>query len=241
MNKNRAKNSSSILPKLNALLIVGLAIFGGFFFYKYQQVKEDTPKTQQEIAEDLVREVGRIYELPTDETPEVATIEDISKLSGQAFFERAENGDKILIYQEAKQAFLYRESTKKVINAGPVAVSQQSEGLEAAGDQTETAEPQQEQVESTQQATTDAKVLISAPSDSLVSLSNQLADLISGGDVDTITNSTAGSNRIVVVNTDYLALATSIQDELGVSYGIDTTPSDSESEEPVDIIIFSTD
>lgn len=235
-----AKTSRSTLQILNGVIIAGLIAFGGFFFYKYQQVKEDAPKSQEQIVNELIKEVGKIYELPTGETPEVATIQDVDKLSGQAFFERAQEGDKLLIYQEAKQAFLYRESTKKVINAGPVAVSEQSEGLESVSTPSQDTTEQKEETEAAVPAAEGAKITLAAKTDSLVELSNQLSSTLAGGDISTITNSTVTSNRILVINSSFAELASDIQAELGPTYEIDTNPSDSEKLEPADIIVFST-
>ena len=58
--------------------------------------------------------------LPTGETPTIATVTDASKLKDQAFFTNAVTGDKVLIYTNAKKAFLYRPSTNKIINIAPV-------------------------------------------------------------------------------------------------------------------------
>ena len=58
-------------------------------------------------------------ELP-QEVPTVATVSDVSKLKNQAFFANAKNGDKVLIYQNAKKAILYRPSSNKIVEFGPI-------------------------------------------------------------------------------------------------------------------------
>jgi hypothetical protein len=62
--------------------------------------------------------VGRLYELP-DEAPTLATIVDKEQLQGQEFFNRSQNGDKVLIFPQAKKAILYRPSTKKIVEVAP--------------------------------------------------------------------------------------------------------------------------
>ena len=64
----------------------------------------------------LVDKVSLLTALPTDETPTVATVTDITKLQGQPFFAKAQNGDKVLIYTKNKKAILYRETTNEIIN-----------------------------------------------------------------------------------------------------------------------------
>lgn len=58
------------------------------------------------------------------EEPTIATITDREKLKDQAFFARAENGDKVLIYAQAKKAFLYSVKTGKVLEIAPVNIGQ---------------------------------------------------------------------------------------------------------------------
>lgn len=74
----------------------------------------------------MVEEVGKIYALPKDETPTIATVIDKEKLKDQPFFANAQNGDKILIYTKAKKAIVYRPKEKVIVNAGPIALDQKS-------------------------------------------------------------------------------------------------------------------
>ncbi len=78
----------------------------------------------QKDAQNLVDEVGKYIDLPGDETPTIATVSDAEKLKGQAFFAKAQNGDKVMFYTKAKKAFLYRPSTKKIIDVAPLSVGQ---------------------------------------------------------------------------------------------------------------------
>lgn len=102
----------------------------GFFFWQYTHLKNGS--STQETTQRLVSKVGAIYELPSDEQPTVAQVQDKEKLKDQTFFAKAQNGDYILIFTNAKLALLYREKSHKLINVGPIALP---EG-QAAGVQT---------------------------------------------------------------------------------------------------------
>lgn len=73
-------------------------------------------------AEDIVQRVGRHYVLPDDEEPTIATIEDKTKVKTE-FFRAAKNGDKLLVYSNAKKAIIYRPTLDRIIEVGPVSIA----------------------------------------------------------------------------------------------------------------------
>jgi len=75
--------------------------------------------SQDEINK-LIEEVGKIIVLPEGENPTIATVTELDKVKDQKFFEKAQNGDKVLVYSNAKKAFIYRPSEKKIIEVGLV-------------------------------------------------------------------------------------------------------------------------
>ncbi len=100
------------------LLALGLA---GYFFIKYQNIsqREKVAGATTEVTK-TIEAISKLIELPQGEQPTLATVSDKSKLEGQSFFTQAENGDKVLIYTNAKKAILYRPSTNKIVEVGPV-------------------------------------------------------------------------------------------------------------------------
>lgn len=68
----------------------------------------------QQRAQETVHAVEALMELP-DEEPTVATISDLSKLQGQPFFFKAEEGDQVLFFAQAQKAVLYRPTANKII------------------------------------------------------------------------------------------------------------------------------
>lgn len=109
---------------ITIVVLLILALVGGYlsynFYSKYQNLKKNPGAATQEETKTLTDAVGKLIELPKDETPTVATVLDKDKLKDQTFFKNAENGDKVLVYVNAKKAILYRASTNKVIDVAPV-------------------------------------------------------------------------------------------------------------------------
>jgi hypothetical protein len=105
------------------LLIIGGMAGTAFYFYnKYQKVKKNPDIISQEETTWLVEKVSKLMVLPSG-TPTVATVLDKEKLKDQAFFNNSENGDKILVFMDAKKAILYRPSLNKIIEISPLVTS----------------------------------------------------------------------------------------------------------------------
>lgn len=125
------------LPFLIALIAIFLVGVGvGVYFYLQStgqgSIIGNTANKNDEVRI-LVEKVGKLYDLPQGEVPTIATVSDIAKLSQQEFFKRAQNGDKVLIYTKAKKAILYRPSTNKIIEIGPVNIDETQANQQATG------------------------------------------------------------------------------------------------------------
>ncbi len=139
----RTGGSRKIFSLLIVIVILGLLGAGGYYFKRYRDTKKqqaslqnqnadlakqlgayraDPNQAAQAEADKTIADVGKLYALPKDEKPSVATVKDKSKLSDQPFFVKAENGDVTLIYSNAKLAILYRPSTKQIINVSSVTI-----------------------------------------------------------------------------------------------------------------------
>jgi len=97
--------------------IVLLVVVGILQFVANRQTNDANgfdPATQK-----LVSEVSKLAVLPQDEKPTVTTVVDTSKLN-QSFLLNAKNGDKVLLYFQAGKAYVYRPSTKQIVNIGPL-------------------------------------------------------------------------------------------------------------------------
>ncbi|HSW96554.1 MAG TPA: hypothetical protein VLF89_01880 [Candidatus Saccharimonadales bacterium] len=100
-------------------VIVGGGIVYGIMQYKQMHTKQNSVLAAQTEVDTLQGQVGKLIELPK-EIPTVATVSDINKLKDQPFFANAKNGDKVLIFVQAKEAILYRPSGNKIIKVSPV-------------------------------------------------------------------------------------------------------------------------
>lgn len=94
-----------------------------YFYSRYQNLRStfsDPDKMAQKKQQQLISRVAKIIELPSGEDPTIFTVSDLSKLKNQPFFDRAKEGDKLLVFNQVKKAILYRPSTNKIIEVGPV-------------------------------------------------------------------------------------------------------------------------
>lgn len=73
------------------------------------------PEAKVDDVTSVKTAINQHYLLPTDEEPALATVTDKSKISS-ALAKKAENGDRILIYQNNKTAIIYRPSIDKVVD-----------------------------------------------------------------------------------------------------------------------------
>lgn len=107
-----------------------------YYFYdqyrKTQQMVKNPEEASQKELKKILDNIAKFMELPGGEQPSVASVVDKEKLKDQPFFAKAENGDKVIIYTQAKKAILYRPKTNKVIDVTVVNVG--SDALKADGE-----------------------------------------------------------------------------------------------------------
>lgn len=93
-------------------LFLSVLVVTGFFAYQAYFSPEAAKRRE---VDRWVGIIGAAVELPRGERPTVGTVADPLQLRDQAFFAEAERGDRVLIYERARRAVLYRPSTGKVI------------------------------------------------------------------------------------------------------------------------------
>lgn len=106
------------------IIVLIVAVLPSYYFYnqykKAQSLLSSPTTSLNAQTKALVNEVGKLMVLPSGEQPTIATVSDITKLADQPFFSKAQNGDKVLIYTQAKKAILFRESINKIVEVAPV-------------------------------------------------------------------------------------------------------------------------
>lgn len=119
------------------ILLIALVVV----VWKYQtiasqlQALNDPQAIAKKQALEVAAQVGKLIVVP-DEVPTLATVTDATALPKQEFFAKAADGDQVLLYTQAKKVYLYRPSTKQLIDVAALtlqtrdAVSQTSTALQ---------------------------------------------------------------------------------------------------------------
>lgn len=126
--------SKLILGLLFLALIAGVAVTGYMYYQTRQQLEAlSTPQGQQRLSEQeiaaVLSQLGKLTLLP-DESPVVATIIDADFLATQsAFYQQSQNGDKLVIFPQAKKAFVFSPERNIIVNSGPLITDQSAQSL----------------------------------------------------------------------------------------------------------------
>lgn len=121
--KLRQRKLKLILGGLLTLVVV-LGIVAAYSQYKLHtltadELLVDIPKEKQpRTGEEIMKALGRHVVLP-EGNPQIAEVQDAGRLkTSQAFFENAENGDVVVVYDSI--IYLYRPSKDIVVSSGEI-------------------------------------------------------------------------------------------------------------------------
>ncbi len=121
--QKKSRKKISFILALAFLVLLAIVVSAGiYFFSQYQKTQALAKNPKLAIEEEnkkVVAQVGKLIKLPS-ETPSVATVSDITKLGNQTLFQNAQNGDKVIIFNKAKRAIVYRPSENLIIEIGNV-------------------------------------------------------------------------------------------------------------------------
>jgi hypothetical protein len=99
---------------ISLVVVAGGGAFGMYEWSQYQ-LSQNPAVIYAKKLKSITDIVGQQITLPKGEQPVVATVSDVTKLPKEAFFQNAQDGDKILMYKKHKEAILYRPTTGQVI------------------------------------------------------------------------------------------------------------------------------
>jgi hypothetical protein len=123
------KSPQKMIVMILAAIVLVAAIGSAVTFYlmydkanrELVTLKQNPQSATEKEAKEIIEKVGKLVDLPTDETPQVATVSNLERLKEQPFFAKAKIGDKVLIYPINKKAILYDPVANKVLEIGPIA------------------------------------------------------------------------------------------------------------------------
>jgi hypothetical protein len=132
------KKTLAILGYIFVLGLLAVVCYSEYYFYsqykkeasaskewqsKYNNLIEHPEQLAKSEADLYYEKISKLTSLPSDETPKINTVLDINQLKGDDFFKNAQNGDKVLVFTNNKLAIIYRPSSGKIINSGPLIVA----------------------------------------------------------------------------------------------------------------------
>lgn len=120
------------------IIAVVAIVLSGYFYLQVRTLSKNPQAVAQKETDDLVAKVSKLVILPTGEVPTVATVSDPEALKDQAFFASAQKGDKVLIYAQAKKAYLYSVVLNKIIDVAPLNIGASTKNTTATPAKTTT-------------------------------------------------------------------------------------------------------
>lgn len=122
----------TLLEVLLLIAVVALALWGFNLQSKNKNLQKQVDSlnnnpaiVEQRKTNELVNKVGALMVLPTGEQPQAALVSNAAALKQQyPFFAPVQNGDEILFYFKAGKVIVYRPSTNKIVQTGPLSVNQ---------------------------------------------------------------------------------------------------------------------
>jgi hypothetical protein len=122
--KPKKKRRQLPIAEITLLSVTVLAlVFGGFFFYKYQDLNnkyQNLTMSEEDRIRQTVEKVSKLYNIPSfdQEKPTQYIVSDPEQVKSNEFFKDANKDDILLTYPKADLAILFRPSENRIINVG---------------------------------------------------------------------------------------------------------------------------
>jgi hypothetical protein len=118
-------------PIIVTIVLVVLVAVSAYLFVQNRRLQDPT-RQERELTAKLQKQLRGKLAVGKDEQPLLyATVSDPAALAEQPFYQKAQQGDVVLLYQETGLAVLYRQETRQIVSAIPVG----SQDPAAAGSQ----------------------------------------------------------------------------------------------------------
>lgn len=103
--------------------IIALALVATFVVLRmYQAAPNQSESSSVGDAADTMTSIARLMLIP-NEKPVIATINEAQKLiASQAFYMGAIDGDKLVMFPNAKKAVIYSPTRNLIVNSGPFVI-----------------------------------------------------------------------------------------------------------------------
>lgn len=131
-NHAKTQNDSGFpWKKVGGILVIVLVIFLVIFLiFENRNLKHSREESSSsDEIESVLESLGAHMLLPINETPTLATVTDSTALRSEPFFSKSKNGDKVVVYQDAKKAILYRPDLDIIIEVAPLTQTQEASAV----------------------------------------------------------------------------------------------------------------
>ena len=118
--ERKMERAKKLTPYLLTALVLVAVGFATYFWYEASALKKNPKRAVQQETQKLLANVSELIVLPEGETPTIATVTDPERLKDQPFFAKAQAGDKVLIYTNARKAILYSSTQNKIVEVAPI-------------------------------------------------------------------------------------------------------------------------
>lgn len=115
------EQSSKVRPALIGLLILALVSTSALAVYFYRQGKMATkfPLASESLSErELLDRVASMVILPKDEQPLIRQVQNAQQYQDRPVLNQAQNGDIMVVYQQASRVIIYRPADQKLVAMG---------------------------------------------------------------------------------------------------------------------------
>ncbi|MCR4274981.1 MAG: hypothetical protein NUW02_02955 [Candidatus Campbellbacteria bacterium] len=123
----RLQGRSRITFLVFCILLLGVFGVAGHFYKEWNSLRQNPQTFSEEKTKEVVARVQKLIDVPSGETPVLATVSDTSNLEDQAFFKNAKEGNIVLFYAVARKAYLYDPAENIIVEVASLGSNEESQ------------------------------------------------------------------------------------------------------------------